>query len=756
MKSIILTIALLAYASIGFAQSNPIDFEPAGHGADWTWNVFENDTNPPLEIVDNPDQSGINTSAKVAKFTALSTGQAYAGVESAHGGMNLGKFVLDKSNSVIKIMVWKSVISDVGIKLVSDSSWSQGEIKVANTKVNQWEELTFDFSDYVNPPDGDGQLDQIVIFPDFKDRSEDHVIYFDNITFSASSSSTSDMPATAAPTPTQDPDSVISMFSSAYTNVPVDTWAASWSAATFTDSVKVGDSYVKKYSALDYAGIETIQNEIDASNMDYLHMDVWSPNITQFGIKLVDFGADGAYQGGDDSEYQVDFPNPEQGKWVSYDIPLSDFVGLTARKHLAQFVLVGQPTGGATIYVDNMYFYSQKGGQTSSYCGKVVTHLMNPAETASAIKLTITNVDAQSMKVVIQSTNDDTVDALIVNNVSGPITGSPAVSPVDTIGDKLSQTLTWTGTPPENVDLDVLWSKQSFAGNWQLSSDNITVPFAAGCGTNGGTSDIPTTPAPTPTQNQANVISMFSSAYNDVPVDTWRTDWSSATFEDSVMVGGTPVKKYSNLDFVGIETDSPHQIDASEMTNFHIDVWSADYTKFSVKLVDFGADGAYQGGDDSEYQVDFDMPEKGKWVSFDIPLSDFTGLTARKHLTQYILVGQPTGANTIYVDNMYFYKDTGTPVEKTKELPNSYSLNQNYPNPFNPTTNISYVLPKGGKVKIDVFNIKGQKVATLVNGYKSAGSHLITFNASHLASGIYTYRLVSGNFVQVKKMVLIK
>ena len=340
MKAIILTIALLAYSSISFAQSNPIDFEQGGHGADWTWNVFETDTNPPLEIIDNPDQSGIDTSTKVAKFTALATGQAYAGTESAHGDMNLGKFVLDKSNSVIKIMVWKSVISDVGIKLVSDSSWSEGEIKVANTKVNQWEELTFDFSSYINPPDGNGQLDQIVIFPDFQARSQDNVVYFDNITFSASGT-TDAMPTTPAPTPTEDPDSVISLFSSAYTNVPVDTWDATWSSATFQDSVKVGDSYVKKYSALDFAGIETTQNEIDASNMTYFHMDVWSPNYTQFGVKLVDFGADGAYQGGDDSEYQVDFPNPEQGKWVSYDIPMTDFVNLTSRKHIAQLVLVG-------------------------------------------------------------------------------------------------------------------------------------------------------------------------------------------------------------------------------------------------------------------------------------------------------------------------------------------------------------------------------------------------------------------------------
>lgn len=82
-------------------------------------------------------------------------------------------------------MVWKSVISDVGIKLVAASGWAQPEIKVANTLINQWEELTFDFSGYPNPPGSEGMYDQIVIFPDFdlSGRTQDNIIYFDNITF---------------------------------------------------------------------------------------------------------------------------------------------------------------------------------------------------------------------------------------------------------------------------------------------------------------------------------------------------------------------------------------------------------------------------------------------------------------------------------------------------------------------------------------------------------------------------------------------
>jgi hypothetical protein len=185
------TTTLICMLSLfyGFSQNAPINFETGGNGADWTWTVFENDTNPDLEIIANPDPSGANTSETVAQFTALQAGQPFAGVESAQGG-DLGEFVLDETNNIITIMVWKPIISDVGIKLVSSTFWSQGEIKVPNTVINQWEELTFDFSNNINPPAGNGVLNQIVIFPDFDSRSQDNVVYFDNIVFSDGNLST--------------------------------------------------------------------------------------------------------------------------------------------------------------------------------------------------------------------------------------------------------------------------------------------------------------------------------------------------------------------------------------------------------------------------------------------------------------------------------------------------------------------------------------------------------------------------------------
>lgn len=164
---------------------------------------------------------------------------------------------------------------------------------------------------------------------------------------------------------------------------------------------------------------------------------------------------------------------------------------------------------------------------------------------------------------------------------------------------------------------------------------------------------VPTAAAPTPTRAAANVISLFSDAYTNVTVDTFRTPWSAGTLQD-ITVAGNATKFYSNLDFVGIETVT-NQVNATAMTHLHVDVWSPDFTSFSIKLVDFGPNGIFGGGDDTEHQVDFTAPARGTWISYDIPLSSFTGLLNRANIAQYILVAQPTGSARVYMDNMYFY-----------------------------------------------------------------------------------------------------
>ncbi len=85
-----------------------------------------------------------------------------------------------------------------------------------------------------------------------------------------------------------------------------------------------------------------------------------------------------------------------------------------------------------------------------------------------------------------------------------------------------------------------------------------------------------------------------------------------------------------------------------------------------------------------------------------------------------------------------------------------YSVSQNFPNPFNPVTTINYQLPVNGYVTLKIFDIFGNKIKTLINGYKSAGIYSIKFDASELASGVYLYSLRAGNFESIKKLVLLK
>jgi hypothetical protein len=98
-----------------------------------------------------------------------------------------------------------------------------------------------------------------------------------------------------------------------------------------------------------------------------------------------------------------------------------------------------------------------------------------------------------------------------------------------------------------------------------------------------------------------------------------------------------------------------------------------------------------------------------------------------------------------------------TDVETVESIiPGSYELSQNYPNPLNPSTTIPFALPKAGNVKLEIFNIIGVHVATLVDGYRRAGNHSILFDASKLPSGCYFYRITAGNFMAVRKLSLVK
>jgi hypothetical protein len=105
-----------------------------------------------------------------------------------------------------------------------------------------------------------------------------------------------------------------------------------------------------------------------------------------------------------------------------------------------------------------------------------------------------------------------------------------------------------------------------------------------------------------------------------------------------------------------------------------------------------------------------------------------------------------------------YFPDIPTAIDEIDldQIPDKFNLSQNYPNPFNPSTTIQYSLPELGKVKLTIFNTLGEEIKTLVNEEKSAGNYEVEFNSENIPSGIYFYQLKAGDFIQTKKMILLK
>lgn len=528
-------------------------------------------------------------------------------------------------------------------------------------------------------------------------------------------------PDAAAPTPARPAANVTSLFSDAYSDVPVDTWSAEWDAADVADIQIQGDN-VKKYSNLSFAGIEFTSQPINASTMGSLHFDLWTEDASTFKVKLVDFGPDGAFGGGDDSEHEITLTGGGAGgsgegmasssaaplvtgAWNSVDIPLSEFVGLSGRSHLAQMIISGS---SPTVYLDNIYFFNEmptepaEAAPTPTFPAENVVSMFSNAYTDATVDTWSAVWD-----------NADVADVQIAGNDTKLYTGlvfagiEATSAPIDASAMTRFRMDFWTPDPTDppaafRVKLVDFGADGAFGGGddveHELTFDANTTPaLASGAWVSldvpltdfaglttrshiaqliisGGPNTVyldnilfykdtptePTGPAPTPTLPTADVVSLFSDAYTDVAVDTWSTSWDAADLEE-VQIAGDATKKYTNLVFAGIEATST-PIDASAMTHFHFDFWTPDPTAdpavFKVKLVDFGADGAFGGGDDVEHEITLNSASTpplatGSWVGFDIPLSEFSGLTTRGHVAQLIISGDP---NTVFIDNLYFHK----------------------------------------------------------------------------------------------------
>ncbi|MBL7885743.1 MAG: Ig-like domain-containing protein [Flavobacterium sp.] len=169
---------------------------------------------------------------------------------------------------------------------------------------------------------------------------------------------------TSAPTPTEAANTVISIFSNHYNNVPVDYYNGYWQPYQTTQSsdFTVNGDNVLNYTNFNFVGIQFSNPTIDATLMSHFHADIYIPGTlaagANFKIRLVDFGNDGVFGGTDDTGHTITYTSPTlvAQNWISLDIPFTSFTGLTNRAHLAQVIFEG--TNISNFYADNIYLFN--------------------------------------------------------------------------------------------------------------------------------------------------------------------------------------------------------------------------------------------------------------------------------------------------------------------------------------------------------------------------------------------------------------
>ena len=481
-------------------------------------------------------------------------------------------------------------------------------------------------------------------------------------------------PPVSAPVPTRPAADVISMFSNAYTNVNIDTWNTRWQFSTAEEQfldIK-GDNLIR-YRNLNFVGIEFTSTKINASAMTHFHIDLWTPDNTNLPkalkILLVDFGANGQFGGGDDSSHELAFTKPalQTGEWVSLDIPLTNFTGLTNRRNLAQLVLSGDIPN---LFIDNVYFYKAPAPPSMPTSAAPIPNRA-PSNVISIFSDTYQNVPGSDFnpnwgqatavsQVAIAGNNTLRYGGL---NYQGLALGSPvnvssmgflhldfwssnssnlnvfliSPGPKETPYKLTVPTNGWTSVDiPLSAFAGVNLSEVfqfKFDGNGDIFIDNIYFYK------NATTPIVPTNAAPVPTHEASNVISIFSDSYTNVSGSDLNPNWGQATVVSEVSIGGNKTLKYAGLNYQGLQFGSPQNV--SSMGFLHIDFYSGNSTNLSVFLISPGP---------KETPFKLTVPTNG-WSSIDIPLSSFSGVNLSEAFQLKF-----EGNGEIYLDNIYFRK----------------------------------------------------------------------------------------------------
>ena len=487
--------------------------------------------------------------------------------------------------------------------------------------------------------------------------------------------------------PSRNAADVISIFGGAYSAITGvnynPNWGQSGSVNTAFDP-GTGD-VVMAYTNFNYQGTGFEGNPQNASEMEFIHIDVWTNNATVLKFTTIDNSGNGA------AEVLVEVPL-SSGKWSSVDLPKSAFTGMSW-KSVIQVKFDGQ--GGVSpsdIYLDNIYFWKKPAasGEDASLKDLQIDGKTIPGFAPSALKYSYGVPGGGSLpQISLATTNDAKANTKITQATAIP-------------GDATVVVTAGNGTTTATYTISYFYSS-------------------------------PEGPAPTPTATS--VLSMYSDAYTNVDVDTWRTDWSQSTFEATTIKGNATLK-YTNLGFNGIETIKK-PINASSMTTLNMDVWTPNITVFNVKLVSFMGDGFGGANGDSEANINANLVAY-QWNKIAIPLADFTsaGLKSLNDLSQLIFTSTPFGSGIAFVDNIYF-SGAASGINDNESTINMYP---------NPVTNGGTLYFNGDVRNIELFNVSGQKMME---------TQAQSINISGLSQGLYTVKTIDfDGGVSIHKLIV--
>lgn len=520
----------------------------------------------------------------------------------------------------------------------------------------------------------------------------------------------------------------------------IDTFSSGLNYAAFGGSdvkafdvdnqVKYSGTTSMKIAVPDYGSPEgayaggTFFTTVGRDLSDYNALTFWIKATQSANIDVLGFGNDLG-----ENKYQVSLSGVAVNtNWKKVIIPIPDASKLTMERGMFFYSEGPENNKGYTFWIDEVKF--EKLGTVSYQSASIVNGTNKTVTSFVGVKNVVDGLNASF------SLPNGTAQAVNLTPYYFNFSSSnPSVATVDAVGNVNT---VGAGTSTVTATLGNNTAKGSLVIN---SSGTYTH-------------------APTPTQPADKVISLFSDQYTNVPVDYYNGYWApyQTTQSADFQVDGDHVLNYTNFNFVGIQMSSP-TVNVSSMSHLHLDIYLPNAmpagANFKIQVVDFGANGAFGGGDDKTGETTITAPtlQGQKWVSLNLPITAFSGLTTKAHIGQVIFVG--TNVSNFYADNIYFYNDGSiisatpttaapTPTHAANSVLSIFS--DSYTNlsgtNFNPNwgqaTQVSQLAISGNNtLKYAGLNYQGTQLASNINVSSYGFLHIDYYSANSTALNFY-------------------